>query len=390
MSKSNVIFHIDGDSFFVSCEIALRPELKNKDVLVSYNKSTSIITALSYSLKQKGIKVPMKVSEAKKITKDFINLEPNFELYEKMSKRIYEYLTKNITKKVEIGSIDEWYIDVSLLSNLYRSPIELAKKIQNDILNKIGISVSIGISYNKWLAKMATDLNKPFGITLITKQDIKNILWPRKIESYIGIGKETYEQLKKINVNTIGDLANVDKKQLIPIFKNKVNYYINNIYGIGDYKIDTNKNVSKSIGVQKSFDKKHICELSEIYRILYEISSELNVELKKRNEEANRITILIKKGKTNFYSTSMFLFNPLIEINDIYNSALRLFYKIWDEEEISTIGISLSSLKNKYVSNKNLGLFELLPKESDVIKIINNVNNKIKSKNLKLLSNKEV
>ena len=391
-NSKKVIFHIDGDSFFVGCELALRPELRDKDVLISHSKEHSIATAISYSLKRKGVYVPMKLYEVRKIEPNFINLYPNYPLYETMSKRIYQYLKNNVSINIEVGSIDEWYVDVTRFSSRYNSPIDLANKIKKDIWEQIGISVSIGVSYNKWLAKMATDMNKPFGVTLLKKKDIPNFIWTRPIENYIGIGKSMAPKLKQIGIKTIGDLANCDQsnKEINAIFKNKLKMFIDNANGIGDDKINTN-NENESIGAQKTFDTKITNDIEVINKHFRNLSDRLEIDLANKNVSGNKISVMIRTSKKSYLSISKSLSFPIFDSNDIYDHTIKLFYKIWDENEISTIGITISSLVNNYVKGVNISFFEK-PKdnEREVIKIINDVNKKMKSNKLKLLSNKEV
>ena len=393
MVTNKIIFHLDIDSFFVSCETILRPELEGKDIAISYNKSYSIASSLSYSAKQKGAKVPMKNFEIKKFCPEIINVKPNYFLYETISKKIFNFLRKNYTNEIEIGSIDEWYLDVTKFSKKFSSPFILAQKIQNDIFNTFKLNVSIGVSYNKFLAKMATDLNKPKGITILKKNDIPNLIWPLNIQSFVGIGKSLSKKMINEGILTIGDLAKINKNdgKFLRIFKNKLNYYIDNANGIGDDKINLSYNESISIGAQKTFDKKYSNNISEIYMTLKIDVENIVKELENRNIVASHIGIIIKTKDKKLINSSYKTVVPLIEFEDIYEQVLILFNKIWNEEEISMIGVNVSCFKNKYKINDNNSLFNQNEKniENKILEIINKTNKKIKSNNLKLLKDKK-
>ena len=202
-----VIFHIDMNCFFVSCEVAENPELKGQNVAVGHVglDRKGMILAASYEAKAYGIKTTMPIFEAERLCPNLILINPNHELYQEYSRKFFSYFSK-ITPLVEPASIDEGYLDVTDVCgpNEY---VDLAKKIQDDILNLYGLPCSIGIAPNKFLAKMASDMKKPLGITVLRKRDIKELMWPLPIEDLFGAGKKTCAMLREINIKTIGDFA---------------------------------------------------------------------------------------------------------------------------------------------------------------------------------------
>ncbi|MCI6013414.1 MAG: DNA polymerase IV, partial [Coprobacillus sp.] len=188
---SKIIFHIDMNCFYCSCEIAENEDLSGKPIVVAHKDiiDRGIILSPSYEARKYGIKATMKVSEAKRLCKDIIVIEPRMELYHKYSQDFYNYLlslAKDI--KVEMASCDEAYVDVSQFGT---GAVELASKIQKDIYELYGLPCSIGIAPNKFLAKMASDMKKPMGITILRKRDLPEVMWPLPIEDLMGIGKKT-------------------------------------------------------------------------------------------------------------------------------------------------------------------------------------------------------
>ena len=361
--KNKVIFHIDVDSFFVAAETWLRPELKDKDVAISKKKAKSVVCALSYSAKEKGAKVPMKLYEVQKFCPNIIVIEPNHNLYEKLSRKIY-LLLKKYSIKIEIGSIDEWYLDVTHLMNKFSNPRDLAVVIQKNILKKWNITVSIGISYNKFLAKISTDLNKPFGITITEKEDIPKNIWPLPIDKYIGIGKSLSAKLKSINILTIEDLAKVNgnKKILLKeILKNKLDQYIDNANGNNYFDdVDFNKKYysQSSIGHQVTFENNYLIDLDLIYKNLKKITMQVLDIANRRNLIAQGISITIKYANKAIFSTSTTIKNNSNTFEALFLIVTQLFNNYWNDKPILMLGVSLFNLTNIYTYKYQSSLFD--------------------------------
>lgn len=154
-----------------------------------------------------GIKSAMLIFQAKILCPRAIILPGDYALYNSYSKKFFNFIKEKLTNICEHYSIDECFLDVTNVIKKYKNVLKLAQTIQKAIFNNFKLSVSIGISYNKFLGKMATDLNKPNGITMITKENFKDKIWPLPIEKMYFIGKATAKILQKIGLKTIKDLA---------------------------------------------------------------------------------------------------------------------------------------------------------------------------------------
>ncbi|MGL5591835.1 MAG: Y-family DNA polymerase [Metamycoplasmataceae bacterium] len=387
--KNKVILHIDVDSFFVSCEVALRPELANKEVAIGIDSPRSIVTSLSYAAKAKGAKVPWKLGLVKERCPNLIIIEPNMNLYQNFSKKIYDLLVKDYHKDIEIVSIDEWYIDASDIWKKYGSIRNLAFDIQKKISTKLSIPISIGISYNKFLAKMATAINKPMGITFITHKNYQDIIWPMPINNYYGIGRSTEPQLRKMNIETIGDLAKCDYNdpRIRKIFLNQSQKIIDNANGIGESDLNLERNILKSIGNERMFLTGFTNNRKEIYNGLRYVASLVSQRLLDRNLMGRHITVNIKLDHKR-KSKSMKIDKLINSEADIYLYASRLLKSLWNEETIIGIGINISKIENLYQNPVNQSLFEEARELSPVENIIESVNTKMKKK--VLISGKEL
>ncbi|MHB1645515.1 MAG: DNA polymerase IV [Candidatus Acididesulfobacter diazotrophicus] len=249
-SWPQAIAHLDADAFFVSCEQAVKPELKGKCVAVG--KERGIITALSYEAKAKGVKRGMFVSDAGKICPGIIILDSNYETYSLFSVRMFEIL-KRFSPIIEEYSIDEAFIDLTGLRRLHSGSYEdIALKIQQTIEKELSISVSVGISITKVLAKIASKYKKPRGITAIPGKEIHLYLKNIPIEDVWGIGPNTASLLKKFNVKTALDFA-LKNESFVKQYLSKPYIQIYNELK-GNPSIDFIKRISyKSISKAKSF-----------------------------------------------------------------------------------------------------------------------------------------
>jgi DNA polymerase-4 len=190
MKKYRIIFHVDLNAFYASCEEAIDPSLKSHPIGIAKNSDRGILTTANYAARKFGVSSAMNVYEAKKRCLHIKIIPPNFALYEAYSDQFFTYL-RTFTDQIEPASIDEGYLDLTNDLN-GKHPLDIAKEIQETLLNQYQLPVSIGIAPNMFLAKMASDMKKPLGITVLRKRDIQEKLWPLPIEKMFGIGKKQY------------------------------------------------------------------------------------------------------------------------------------------------------------------------------------------------------
>ncbi len=387
-SKNNiktkkVIIHIDVDSFFVSCETALRPELLNKEIAIGQNIPNSIAVSISYEAKNKGARVPFTISSIKKHCENLIVIEPNLKLYRNFAKKIYDFLYKNYSKLIQIVSIDEWYIDATNIWQKHGSIKNLVLEIQEKLLKELSMPVSIGVSFNKFLAKMATATNKPLGITFITYNNFQDIIWPMPISNYYGLGKVKYSQLHTLGINTIGDLAKCKEydPKIRKIFLKQTEKYLNNANGIGDDFLKLENNVLSSISREKTFINGASEDRKEIYASLNDLCLRISKALLKRNICGKSISVNIDlKNQTK--SKSMQINKLINSVDDIYLYASLLLTKLWNNETLICIGVRISKIEYSFQNFMNQSLFEFkeVNNSNKVENIIENVNAKMKDR----------
>ncbi len=343
-----VIFHIDADAFYASASQTLRPDTIGKPVAVSGKRGKSVIGSASYEARAKGVSSAMVIKDAMKLCPDLIILPGDFDLYEKLSNRMFEILKIKYTEIIEVASIDECYIDVTNIWRKYNSAFELARDMQKTIKKELGFTISIGISYTKWLAKMCSDIRKPNGITSVGPKQIKEMIWNLDIEKYWGIGKKTWPLLKENNINTIGDLATVkpESEFAILFFKNKAKYFIDTIYGHSSDVVDNSKIRYREISSSQTLKEGYSNNRQEIIETLSNLSAKVASKAKQKGKIGMSIGITIKYSNFQVKNKQTKLRIPVQSVEEIFPVALKLFDKNWKGVEIRLIGVKIGMTKN--------------------------------------------
>ena len=185
-----LIFTIDLDAFFISCEEIRQPKIKGKPAVVAWEiNGKGVASTANYKARELGIHGGMPLFKAIKLERNLVIIKPDYEFYEKMANEVFSIVGR-YSNLMEISSVDECFVDLTHLAKKTK-PIELAKKIKREILSVTGLVVSIGISTNLWLSKMASSMDKPNGITTLWAHEIKEKLWPHKIRRLYMVGEAT-------------------------------------------------------------------------------------------------------------------------------------------------------------------------------------------------------
>lgn len=377
-----VIFHIDLNAFFANAEILLNPGLKGKPIAVAGNTRRSVISTCSYEARKYGVKSAMSVQEAQRICKDLIIVNANYNFYRELSNKFINIIKKYSTK-LEQASIDECYVDVTEKIMSYKKPLDMAIELQKEILNEVKVPCSIGIAPNKFLAKMASDLKKPMGITVIRLKEIQTKLWPLDIKEMRGVGSKTVSLLRKLNINTIGDLANYENKDELKIIFGK---YFESIIDKANGKDDSEIIVeydAKSISNSTTF-LEDIVDYTEIKGILLSLSRTVSRRLKNENKIGYIVNLVIKYFDFNQIVRSRKLDVPIYSENDIMEHIMELFDENWEEIPIRLLGVGISKLIDSELYYPQLNLFDENDDKTD--ELINSLN-KSYNLNLKRASN---
>ncbi len=370
---ARIIFHIDLNSFFASAEVLLNPELKGKPIVVAHDGPRSVVSTASYEARQYGIKSGMPLVTAKKKCKDLIVVEHHGSLYRQYSNQFMAVI-QQFTPMVEPVSIDEAFADMSDTIKRYKRPLDLAVSLQDMVKTTTGLDCSIGIAPNRFLAKMASDMKKPRGITILRKRDVPSRLWPLPIAEMQWIGKKSTPKLKALGIQTIGDLANYPKKEdLINIFGSTLDTVLNHANGNGDDHVGNDETI-KSMS-QVSTMEVSLQDYGEVKNELRRIAQSLSQRLFKADRMGYGIGITIRSDDFSTITRQIQLTHPIYKADDLYTMALSIFDQQDDHYPIRLIGIFLNHLVSIHHGNIQLNLFDdsidEVTSTRDLVKTIN-------------------
>lgn len=214
------IIHIDMDAFYASVELRERPELQSQPMIVAYNRPRSVVTTANYVARQYGLRSAMSVQKAIEKCPNVVIVEPNFEKYRQVSQHIHQ-IFRRYTDKIEPLSLDEAYLDVTHNLQQLPSATAVAEHIRADIFRETGLTASAGVAPNKFLAKIASDWNKPNGLFVIKPSQVQHFIPQLKVEQIFGVGKVTLQKMHSLNLFTIADIQKLSELELIQFFGHK-------------------------------------------------------------------------------------------------------------------------------------------------------------------------
>ncbi|NEU30782.1 DNA polymerase IV [bacterium LRH843] len=376
--KRRLIFHIDMNCFFAAVEIANNQNLRGKPVAVAGNpkERRGIIVTSSYEARAKGVKTTMPIWQAKKLCPNLIVIPPNRARYSAASRELFKLLF-SYTPLVQQVSIDEGYLDLtSYLQDIH--PVQLAAQIQEKIANELRLPCSIGIAPNKFLAKMASDMKKPNGITVLRKRDIEEKLWPLPINEMHGIGRRTVDKWKSKQIYTIGDLAKADQHLLGSVFGERGLHLQQLANGIDHRPVDPDVyHDYKSIGHSTTL-RMDTRNPQVIQSTLAGLCAAVENRLKRNDVFAGGVQLTVRYHDWRMITRSQKLVNPSQDRNELFKIANLLFEKAWDGESIRLLGVSTYDLVERQHAYKQLDLFSYKEdqKKEDLNKAINGLHKK--------------
>ena len=355
--KYRKIIHVDMDAFFASIEQRDFPEYRGKPLAVGGGENRGVIAAASYEARKFGVFSAMPSKTAKQLCPDLIFAKPRFEVYKEVSNIVMD-IFRNVTPLVEALSIDEAYLDVT--ENLLNEPfaVEIAKKIKDEIWKQTNLTASAGVSYNKFLAKIASDINKPNGIKVIHPDVAFQLIAELPIKKFYGIGKVTADKLKQRGFSVGADLQALDLMQMEALF-GKMGYYFYQICrGVDDRKVKSSYE-AKSIGAEETFSV-DLVSIDEIIIQFEKIAIKIANRLAKKNKVGKHISIKVRHADFSTYTRSKLLDTYLHSSSQILSHAIELFNQFWDNETpIRLIGITISNLESATNSNLQLALWDI-------------------------------
>lgn len=342
------ILHCDMNNFFASVECRINPKIKDLPVAVCGNveERHGIVLARNNIAKKFGVTVGDAIWKAKSKCNDlYICSNPHFDEYEKYSK-LARSIYRRYTDMVESFGIDECWLDITNSLKLFGEPLKIAYEIKETIKKELGLTISVGVSFNKIFAKLGSDYKKPDAVTLISKDNFKEIVWPLDNSMIIGVGRKTKEVLDKYFINTIGDIANETEDRLLYLLGVNGGWLYNAANGINyepvscDEEIDLVKSISHGITTVKD-----IVSFDEAWRVIFELTQEIAMKLRSINRRATVIQVSVRDSKLNWVQFQKKPNMSLQSAIDIAKFAFEILKNRYIfNESIRTLTITASSL----------------------------------------------
>lgn len=358
---AKVIMHIDLNAFFATCEEIRDPSLASLPVLIGHDGRSGIVSTANYAARRYGCHSGQPTFQALRLCPGAKLIHPDFDYYSMMSLSFFSYLRK-YTLLVEPASIDEGYADMSEATKGVSDPEKFFRSLQTELKKETGLSCSIGVAPTKWLAKMASDLRKPMGLTFIRRRDIEGILYPLPIESFWGIGKKTAPHLRSLGINTIGDFAFKVKEGDPALEKALGKFFFTAkewVEGKGDDCVRAEEAEAKSIGAQITLP--YDCSsYEEVAPFLSQIALEISSRALKEKKACRGISVSVKTLDFRLHSKATMLKDSTNDPVSIEIEAERLFKPLMEKlgrPRIRQVGITLSKLVDPQRENVQMSLW---------------------------------
>lgn len=334
--KLNII-HLDMDAFYAAVEELDNPRLKGKPVIVGGSSNRGIVTTANYEARRYGVHSAMPIFMAKARCPHGVYLPTRKNRYSEVSRQVFDILYE-VTDLIEPLSIDEAYLDIS---HIEMETIKVAEIIRKRVFDRVGLTMSIGISYNKFLAKIASDWNKPNGLTIIDKDMIPDILFPLSIGKVYGIGPKSEMKLKKIGIHTIEDLMVLSEVFLEELLGKSGKEIYQRIRGLDNRRVNPSRQ-RKSLGMERTFIATRDRKVLNQY--LYNFSKEIEESLIRKNLRGKTITLKVKDEDFISHTRSLTINEYINSQPKIYNISQSLFDEITLNKKIRLIGLTISNL----------------------------------------------
>ncbi|WP_138495550.1 DNA polymerase IV [Paenibacillus pinistramenti] len=378
-ANGRVILHVDMNAFYCSVHEAEEPgKYKGRATAVagSAEQRKGIIVTSSYAARKLGVKTGMLVKQALKLCPDLIVLQPDFQLYRKYSKG-FQSIAYSYTPLLETASIDECYMDITG-SRQFGTPLQIAEELQRRIGDELGLPCSVGIAPNKLLAKMASDMKKPSGITVLRIRDVPNLLWDKPCSQLFGIGGRTADKLKKLHIYTIGQLAAADERRLQERFGVMGAWMKQAANGIDLSPVREERDKNKSVGHTTTLPY-DISEMKDVERVMLNLADQVSRRMRRQGLMAQTVQITIRTPDMKTITRSQTLASVTETADEVYHEACKLFRRHWKEgKPVRLLGITLQNLVPREESAMQLDLFsyEQQPRKEQLTKVMDELRDK--------------
>lgn len=347
-----VIFHIDVNSAFLSWSAVEKlkngsdVDLREIPAIIGGDEASrhGIVLAKSVSAKKYGVTTGEPIASALRKCASLCMEPPNHKMYREYSRRLMDYL-KNYTPDIEQLSVDECFLDYTPIAHLYGEPVAFAKRLKNEINEKFGFTVNVGISEVKILAKMASDFEKPDKVHTLWKSEIEKKMWPLPVSELFMVGKSSLPKLRNLGIRTIGDLARTDLEILEAHFKSFGKLIWENANGIGTDVVESEEAAAKGVGNSTTLPE-DVTDADRAKKVLLSLAESVSGRLRKHDFLAGNVAVEIKYSDFTKCSHQAPFLTPTNSTAKIHELSCQLFDELWNGSPIRLLGIRTSKLQD--------------------------------------------
>ena len=337
------IMHIDMDAFFASVEQLDNPELKGKPLIVGGQSCRGVVSTCSYEARKFGVHSAMPMVEARRLCPHAEFLPGRMWRYEEVSREIMRIFHEE-APLVEQLSIDEAFLDVSGMERLWKDVRNVGWRIKERIKNEIGLTCSVGLAPNKFLAKMASDLQKPDGFTVITHEQARSFIAPLPVTKIFGIGGAAKQMLAQFGIATIGQLANADRSILQKVFGKNADKVQHLAMGLDDRPVIP-ETAPKSIGRETTFEK-DLYTFEDCKAAILELSGQTGFRLRNKGYSGRTVTLKVKFKDFKIITRSISSEGDISCDEEIFSLAVKLLQDVAYENGVRLLGVTVSNLQD--------------------------------------------
>ena len=349
-----VVLHIDMDAFYASVEQLDHPELRGKPVIVGGSSNRGVVSAASYEARKFGVRSAMPIFQAKKRCPDGIFVPVRMSRYKQMSDQVMEILEK-YSPTVEQVSIDEAYLDLTGLERLHGSPEQIARRIKDEIRSVLSLSCSVGIAPNKFLAKVASESNKPDGMTIIPSREAGAVARSLPVGKVPGVGKKTVDRLARLKAITLGDLLALPEAALLKAVGKFAYTLLEYAKGKDESPVVSHTD-AKSISSEETFEE-NTNDFEVLRKELLAQAEEVGQRLRKNKLKGSTVTLKLRRADFDRITRSISFSEASDSTNTLYGHALRLLEAVDLSEKVRLIGIAVSGFAKTKSAAEQLTLF---------------------------------
>jgi len=341
MNNEREILHLDMDAFYASVEVLDDTSLRGKPVIVGGGMKRGVVAAASYEARKFGVHSSIPMAKARRLCAHGVFLPVRMERYKEVSDRVFG-IFRRYTPLVEPVSLDEAFLDITASVRLFGPPEEIARKIRAEVRAETGLTVSAGVASSKFVAKIASDMNKPDGLTVVPRGKEQEFLGPLRVGRLWGVGEATRSALAEMGVQTIGDLAGAPEEAVVRKLGKHGAHLHRLAHGIDDREVEPEREI-KSMGREETFDE-DLLEMLALRRELLDIATRTAARLRNHSLKGRTVTLKVKYSDFRLVTREVTLPLGIDDGGEIFRQALTLLEKTEaGKKPVRLLGIYLSN-----------------------------------------------